>query len=188
MAAATSPPPAAWPIGEPQLFAQLIRTLVEATTDYLLAQAAAGAEALMLFDSWAGILVARAVPPLGDRADRADRPRHPQGEPDIPIIGFPRLAGRMLAEYAQRTGVQCLGVDTTMDLRWAAGAVAGAPGAAGQPRPAGAGRRRHGAGAEARSILGTMRGRPYIFNLGHGIEKVTPPEHVAALVRLVRTG
>ena len=41
---------------------------------------------------------------------------------------------------------------------------------------------------EARAILGAMRGRPYVFNLGHGIEKETPPEHVAALVRLVRAG
>ena len=42
--------------------------------------------------------------------------------------------------------------------------------------------------AEARQLLATMRGRPFVFNLGHGIEKVTPPEHVAQLVRLVRSG
>jgi uroporphyrinogen decarboxylase len=42
--------------------------------------------------------------------------------------------------------------------------------------------------AEARQILAAMRGRPYVFNLGHGIEKVTPPEHVAGLVRIVRSG
>jgi uroporphyrinogen decarboxylase len=37
-------------------------------------------------------------------------------------------------------------------------------------------------------LLATMRGRPFVFNLGHGIEKVTPPEHVAQLVKLVRSG
>ena len=42
--------------------------------------------------------------------------------------------------------------------------------------------------AETRQILAAMRGRPFVFNLGHGIERVTPPEHVAALVRLVRSG
>ena len=41
---------------------------------------------------------------------------------------------------------------------------------------------------EARAILGAMRGRPFVFNLGHGIEKTTPPEDVAALVRVVRSG
>ena len=172
---------------EPAVFARLIRTLVEATADYLLAQAEAGAEALMLFDSWAGLLppsqfrrwviepTAALVGCFGKRL------------PEIPIIGFPRLAGPMLAEYAQRTGVQA-SASTPPWIR------------AGRPR-----RCRNQAlqgnldplalvaggmalEAEARAILGAMRGRPFIFNLGHGIEKTTPPEHVAALVRLVRTG
>jgi uroporphyrinogen decarboxylase len=40
--------------------------------------------------------------------------------------------------------------------------------------------------SEARSILEAMRGRPFIFNLGHGIVPPTPPEHVAALMEIVR--
>ncbi|MBX9596899.1 MAG: uroporphyrinogen decarboxylase, partial [Roseomonas sp.] len=42
--------------------------------------------------------------------------------------------------------------------------------------------------AEARQIMAAMRGRPFVFNLGHGIEKITPPENVAQLVRIVRSG
>jgi uroporphyrinogen decarboxylase len=42
--------------------------------------------------------------------------------------------------------------------------------------------------AEARSILAAMRGRPFVFNLGHGIVPPTPPEHVAALARMIRMG
>jgi uroporphyrinogen decarboxylase len=42
--------------------------------------------------------------------------------------------------------------------------------------------------AEARSILAAMRGRPFIFNLGHGIIPPTPPEHVAQLMRIIRSG
>jgi uroporphyrinogen decarboxylase len=94
----------------------------------------------------------------------------------------------MLTEYAQRTGVQCLGIDTGMDLRWAAGAVQPGQALQGNLDPQALIAGGMALEAEARSILGTMRGRPFIFNLGHGIEKVTPPEHVAALVRLVRTG
>jgi uroporphyrinogen decarboxylase len=174
--------------GEPQMFGRLIRTLVEATTDYLLAQAEAGAEALMLFDSWAGTLSPSqfrrwVIEPTGQIV-RAIR----KVNPSIPIIGFPRLAGPMLAEYAQRTGVQCLGVDTTMDLRWASGAVQAHQALQGNLDPLALVAGGMALEAEARSILGAMRGRPYIFNLGHGIEKVTPPEHVSALVRLVRTG
>ncbi len=173
---------------DPALFGRLIRTLVEASTEYLLAQAEAGAEVLMLFDSWAGMLPPSqfrrwVIEPtaLLVRAIRKTRP-------EIPIIGFPRLAGPMLAEYAQRTGVQCLGVDTSMELRWAAGAVQPGQALQGNLDPQALVAGGMALEAEARSILGAMRGRPFIFNLGHGIEKVTPPEHVAALVRLVRTG
>ncbi|GGC26917.1 uroporphyrinogen decarboxylase [Siccirubricoccus deserti] len=173
---------------DPALFGRLIRTLVEATTDYLLAQAAAGAEALMLFDSWAGLLSPSqfrrwVIEPtaLLVRAIRKTRP-------EIPIIGFPRLAGPLLAEYAQRTGVQCLGIDTGMDLRWAAGAVQPGQALQGNLDPLALVAGGMALETEARSILGAMRGRPFVFNLGHGIEKVTPPEHVAALVRLVRAG
>ena len=39
---------------------------------------------------------------------------------------------------------------------------------------------------EAAAVLAAARGRPHVFNLGHGVEKQTPPEHVAELVRMVR--
>ncbi|HEX5328397.1 MAG TPA: uroporphyrinogen decarboxylase family protein, partial [Acetobacteraceae bacterium] len=41
---------------------------------------------------------------------------------------------------------------------------------------------------DTRSILEAMRGRPFVFNLGHGVVPQTPPEHVAELVELVRAG
>ncbi|MDB5373113.1 MAG: uroporphyrinogen decarboxylase [Belnapia sp.] len=174
--------------GDPMLFGKLIRTLIEASTGYLLAQAEAGAEVLMLFDSWAGLLAPSqfrrwVIEPTATLV-RAIRKR----QPDIPIIGFPRLAGPMLVEYAQRTGVQCLGIDTSMDLRWAASAVPEGMALQGNLDPLSLVTGGMALEAEARSILGAMRGRPFIFNLGHGIEKVTAPENVAALVRLVRTG
>jgi uroporphyrinogen decarboxylase len=173
---------------DPLLFGRLIRMLVEASTEYLCAQAEAGAEVLMLFDSWAGLL-----PPAQFRRwvieptallVRAVRKRHPA----IPIIGFPRLAGPMLAEYAQRTGVQALGLDTTMDLRWAAGAVPAGMALQGNLDPLALVAGGAALEAEARANLAAMRGRPFVFNLGHGIVPQTPPEHVAALVRLVRAG
>jgi uroporphyrinogen decarboxylase len=174
--------------GDPLLFGKLIRTLVEATTGYLLAQVEAGAEALMLFDSWAGLLSPSqfrrwVIEPTIEIVRNIRKVNA-----DIPIIGFPRLAGPMLIEYAQRTGVQCLGIDTTMDLRWAASAVPAHVALQGNLDPLALVAGGMALETEARSILGTMRGRPYVFNLGHGIEKVTPPEHVAALVRLVRAG
>lgn len=174
---------------DPALFGRLIRTLTEATAEYLLAQAEAGAEALMLFDSWAGALSPAqfrrwVIEPTAELV-RMLRKRLPPG---YPLIGFPRLAGPMLAEYAQRTNLQGLGIDTAMDPRWAAQAVAADQALQGNLDPLALLAGGMALEVEARALLGAMRGRPYIFNLGHGIEKETPPDHVAALVRLVRAG
>ena len=89
----------------------------------------------------------------------------------------------MVGEYAA-TGVDAIGMDTGIDIAAVAADGAGAGGAAGQPRSAGAGRGRRGDAAGGRAVLRAMRGRPFIFNLGHGIVPQTPPEHVAALMEL----
>ena len=173
---------------DPALFGRLIRMLVESTADYLVAQAEAGAEALMLFDSWAGLLppaqFRRWVIEPNAALVRLLRKRLPS----IPVIGFPRLAGPLLAEFAARTGVQAVGMDTAMDPRWAAAAVPDTLALQGNLDPLALIAGGPALEVETRAILGAMRGRPFIFNLGHGIDKTTPPEHVASLVRLVRSG
>ncbi|MBW8271185.1 uroporphyrinogen decarboxylase [Caldovatus aquaticus] len=174
---------------DPAWFGRLIRLLAEATADYLIAQAEAGAEALMLFDSWAGLLppsqFRRWVIEPAAAVARAVRRRHPE----VPLIGFPRLAGPMLAEYAQRVaGLRAVGMDTAMDPRWAAQAVAADLALQGNLDPLALVAGGAAMEAEARAILAAMRGRPFVFNLGHGVVPQTPPEHVAQLVRLVRAG
>ena len=171
---------------EPALFAALMDRLVEATTVYLLAQAEAGAQCLQLFDTWAGnvpagLFDAAVVDPTG-RIVRAVKARYP----DLPMIGFPRAAGVHLARYAARTGVDAVGVDHMNDLT--AAAAAAGPGVAVQGNldpilllaggPA--------LDGEVRRLLSAMRGRRFIFNLGHGVLPPTPPEHVGRVVDLVR--
>jgi uroporphyrinogen decarboxylase len=173
---------------DPALFGRLIRTLVDATTDYLLAQIEAGAEAVMLFDSWAGML-----PPSQFRRwviePSATIVRNVKRlHPSVPVIGFPRLAGPLIGEYATRTGVNTVAMDTAMDPRIAATLVPSTVGLQGNLDPLALVTGGIALETETRQILAAMRGRPFVFNLGHGIEKVTPPEHVAALVRLVRSG
>lgn len=173
---------------DPVLFGRLIRILVDATAEYLIAQADAGAEALMLFDSWAGMLAPsqfrRWVIEPTAAILRLIRKRHPT----IPVIGFPRLAGPMLVEYAGRAGVRTVAMDTGMDPRWAAQAIGPEITLQGNLDPLALLAGGMALEVEARSILAAMRGRPFVFNLGHGILPPTPPEHVTALVRLVRAG
>src|SRR5580658_4821825 len=102
--------------GDPALFARLIEMLTAATIEYLAMQADAGAEVLMLFDTWAGILPpsqfrAHVIEPA-EQIVRALRVRCP----GVPIIGFPRLAGLMFAEFVRVTGVDAVGVDSSTDM------------------------------------------------------------------------
>ncbi|GGJ25706.1 uroporphyrinogen decarboxylase [Neoroseomonas lacus] len=172
---------------DPALFGRLIRTLQDATVEYLVAQVEAGAEAVMLFDSWAGMLspgqFRRWVIEPTASITRSLRRRCP----GIPIIGFPRLAGPLLADYAARAGVDATAIDTGMDPRWAAQAVPSTMALQGNLDPLALVAGGAALEAETRSILAAMRGRPYIFNLGHGIVPQTPPEHVTALMRILRS-
>ena len=172
--------------GEPELFDALIGLLADSTVEYLSAQADAGAEALMLFDSWAGVLspllFARHVIAPTRRIVAALRARHP----GVPIIGFPRLAGVLIGRYAAETGVNAVAVDTGADLALAASLVPDGVATQGNLDPLALVAGGEALRREAGAVLAAARGRPHVFNLGHGVEKQTPPEHVAELVRMVR--
>jgi len=173
-----------WAWGQPESFARLMDLLVEATSAYLIAQADAGAEVLQLFESWAGAVPAglfeRAVLEPTSRIVAAVKAKHPR----LPIIGFPRGAGAWLPRYAQATGVDGVGVDQSTDM--ASLALPASTARQGNLDPvlllAGGEVLR----AEARRLVAAMRGKPFIFNLGHGVLQPTPPDHVAELIATIR--
>lgn len=171
---------------DPALFQRLIDVIIEGNLVYLRGQADAGAEALMLFDSWAGML----PPGEFDRWVTAPTARIAaelrRTHPHIPLIGFPRLAGTKLGSYASGTGVQAVTMDTSIDPQMANRLVPANVALQGNLDPlavvAGGSAMREAVAP----LLDAMRGRPYIFNLGHGLVPQTPPEHVGELVNLVR--
>ena len=171
---------------DPGAFQAIIDAITQVTIEYLIGQIVAGAEAVQLFDSWAGSLApaeferwviapnATIVAALGARF------------PHIPVIGFPKGAGEKLPAYARETGVAALGLDETIDPVWAAQTLpAGLP-VQGNLDPllliAGGAQLE----TQARRILDAFVDRPHIFNLGHGIGQTTPLEHVGELLSLVR--
>ena len=170
----------------PSLFDRIIDLLIETTVSYLSAQVEAGAETLMLFDSWAGVLAPsqfrRYVIEPTRRIVLALRERFP----DVPVIGFPRMAGPSVEPYAHETGVRAVGLDTALDLARVVPMLPNTVAAQGNLDPlvlvAGGSEMAN----ETQAILAAMRGRPFIFNLGHGIVPQTPPEHVASLIEMVR--
>jgi uroporphyrinogen decarboxylase len=169
-------------------FQRLIDLLVATSVDYLDRQVKAGADAIQIFDSWAGTLPEHEFdqwviePNMAIVADLKKR------HPTVPVIGFPRGAAASKAQsFRDRTGIDAIGCDTAMPLNDMLALskdghvvqgnldplllVAG-----GQPLI-----------NRTREIIDTLEGRPFIFNLGHGIVPETPPEHVAQLVKLVRS-
>jgi len=173
--------------GEPDRFGELIARLEEVTLDYLSGQVEGGADALQLFDSWAGSLSPAqferwVIAPTARLVARL-RERHP----DVPVIGFPKGAGGKAAAYARETDVDALGLDETVDPLWAARELPADLPLQGNLDPLAliAG----GAPLEraVRQILDAFAGRPHIFNLGHGILPDTPIAHVEQLIAQVKS-
>ena len=171
---------------DPTLFGQLIELLADATVDYLSAQIEAGAETVMLFDSWAGLLPPRLFRRYVIEPTTTIVSRIKERYAALPVIGFPRLAGAHIGGYAIETGVDAVGMDTGMDAAAVARVVPPATALQGNLDPMALVTGGDAMRGETAAILDAMRSRPFVFNLGHGIVPQTPVEHVAALVEHVR--
>jgi len=175
-----------WAYGDPAAMQRLIDLLVEATGDYLIAQVDAGAEAVQIFDSWAGVwpeahLRRWCLAPVKALVARVKAER-----PGVPVIVFPRGAGLLYETYADECGADALGLDTTVPLGWARQVLQPKVCLQGNLDPlllvAGGTSLRQGID----EILGTLADGPFVFNLGHGIVPQTPPEHVAEMLAQIR--
>ena len=167
----------------PDLLDRLVAVNAQAVAQYLREQARAGADVLMLFDTWSGLLAPPAFRRFALAPLRSILAQLPQ---QVPTIVFAKGAAAMLPELAD-SGVACVGLDWTVDLAQA--------------------RRRHGTrvalqgnldplalladprivAQEAAALVAAAGPEPgYVFNVGHGIVPATPPENVAAMVAAVR--
>jgi uroporphyrinogen decarboxylase len=171
---------------EPAAFAALMDILVEASAAYLVRQLEAGADAVQIFDTWSGVLppeeFARwCIEPTG-RIIAKVRAQIPGAK----VIGFPRGAGTLLARYVEELAVDAVGLDWTVDRGFARDRVQSRVPVQGNLDPlvlvAG------GAALDRAidAILEAFAGRPFIFNLGHGIVPETPIANVESMLRRVR--
>ncbi len=169
----------------PEDFARLMETLVEATSLYLEKQVDAGAEALQIFDSHAGVLDDEDFKRWVIAPTKQIITRVKKKYSNIPVIGFPRGAGENYIDYAKETGITALGLDQHVDTKWAAENLQTLLPVQGNLDPE---ILRTGDNLEnaARQILKDLSDGPHIFNLGHGVHKDTPVEHVERLVRLLQ--
>jgi len=171
---------------EPELFQRLIDRLVDASITHLSAQIEAGADAVQVFDTWAGVLdpasFARwCVAPLA-KIVAALKARHP----GVRIIAFPKGAHPEGLEKLAALGIAAVGIDWTQDRGAIRARLSDRVAVQGNLDPL---RLITGGAAledEVRAIRRDFAGARHIFNLGHGIRPETPPEHVDKFVELVR--
>lgn len=172
---------------EPQLLHLLLQRLTDVTVAYLNAQIAAGARALMLFDTWGGILPEAqyqqfSLAYLKQIAERIHRMVNGQS---IPLIFFTKGGGQWLTKIAQ-SGCDAVGLDWTTNIAWARAQVGHQVALQGNLDPCVLFAEPAQIEQAAREILmayGTGSG--HVFNLGHGVLPETPPEHVQILIDTV---
>ncbi len=172
---------------DPGTLQAIIDAIVGLSVEYLSGQIEAGAEAVQLFDSWAGSLAPREFERWVIAPNAAIVAALKVRHPDVPVIGFPKGAGAKIPAYARETGVDAVGLDETVDPAWADRELpAGLP-VQGNLDPLLLLTGGDELDIAARHILDSFAGRPHVFNLGHGIDKETPIAHVERLLEVVRT-
>ncbi|MEO1323583.1 MAG: uroporphyrinogen decarboxylase [Pseudomonadota bacterium] len=177
-----------WAYTQPALLKKLLDLLIEASAQYLAEQVKAGANALMIFESWAEGLPSDLFQTLVIEPNAALINRLRALGVNVPILGFPRGAGTMLEAYVQQVDVNGVGLDTAIDPTHVIKTVPKNVAVQGHLDPllliAG------GSDMDARvkELLTAYRDRPHVFNLGHGVRPETPIKHVERVVELVREG
>ncbi|MFA7438138.1 uroporphyrinogen decarboxylase [Castellaniella sp.] len=175
----------------PDLFHRVLDLNAQAVQAYLREQIRAGAQAVMIFDSWGGVLADGLFQTFSLQYIQqilAGLPREHEGQ-RIPSIVFTKGGGLWLEDLA-RCGADALGVDWTVNLAQARRRTADAVALQGNLDPMALFGGEAAIRAEVNRILadfGAVGAGGHVFNLGHGISQHTPPEAVSVLVDAVRT-
>lgn len=172
---------------ERQNFSRLLYRLSDAVASHLIWQFEHGADAVQLFDSWAGGL------PDSEFYDWVIGPALKiiaavrNAVPDARIIGFPRAVTQSQYErYASDTGVNCVSIDTATSMSWAISTFGTRVAVQGNLDPIALIAGGDALDEAVDEILEAAREHPAIFNLGHGVLPETPLAHVARVVERVR--
>lgn len=173
----------------PDLLHRILDINARAVTDYLNAQIEAGAQAVMIFDTWGGNLTTPGYEEFSLAYSRriiAGLTKESDGR-RVPCILFTKGGGQWLEAMAN-SGCDALGIDWSTDLNSARQRVGARVALQGNLDPAVLFAAPDQVRREARRVLDSFGSGPgHVFNLGHGISQFTPPENVAALVDEVHT-
>ncbi|MFZ0107759.1 MAG: uroporphyrinogen decarboxylase family protein, partial [Thiobacillus sp.] len=173
----------------PDLLHRILEVTTRAVTDYLNAQIEAGAQAVMIFDSWGGSLTPHAYQEFSlSYMQRivADLIKEREGR-RVPSIVFTKGGGNWLESMAA-IGADAIGLDWTVDIGEARRRVEGKVALQGNLDPCALHGTPESIRAEARRIIDSYGNHPgHVFNLGHGISQFTNPDNVSVLVEAVHS-
>jgi len=172
---------------EPALAHQLLDVVTRAVVLYLEAQVAAGAQAVMVFDTWGGVLTPRDYREFSLAYMRriVEGLKKGSGRTDVPIILFTKNGGAWLEDMAE-SGADALGIDWTVDIGQARRRVGERVALQGNMDPSVLYASPDRIRAEVGEILAAYgKGSGHVFNLGHGIHPHINPDHVSACVEAV---
>jgi len=176
-----------WAHGRPEELQKVLSEIIEATAHYLARQVEAGADALMLFDSWAEGLANDIFEEIITAPTKALVARVRELGVTVPIIGFPRGAGPMLPSYVSATGVNAVGLDTAALPDFINSALPKDFPVQGHLDPLLLIEDGPRMDARVEYLIEAYKDRPHIFNLGHGVTPQTPIKHVERVLEIIRS-
>jgi uroporphyrinogen decarboxylase len=173
---------------EPAAFSALMNILVEASAAYLVRQLLAGADAVQIFDTWAGVLPPEEFVRWCIEPTRQIVAKVRAQVPGAKVIGFPRGAGTLLARYVEEIPLNAVGLDWTVDRGFIREQVQTRVAVQGNLDPLVLVAGGIGLDRGVAAVLDAFAGGPFIFNLGHGIVPETPIAHVETMLKRIRGG
>jgi uroporphyrinogen decarboxylase len=170
----------------PEAFSKIIDALVKNSIEYLVGQLKAGADALQIFDTWAGVLSPREFARWSIEPTRRIVEGVRKQAPGARIIGFPRGAGAQLPAYVEATGVDAVSIDWAAEPLLIREKVQSKVAVQGNLDPLALLAGGAALDSAVDDVLANFAGGRLIFNLGHGILPETPIAHVEQMLKRVR--
>jgi len=171
---------------EKSSFAHLLAALVDAVAEHACAQIDAGANVIQLFDSWSGVLSESEFEQYVILPTQKIVAIIKEKYPHIPVIGFPRMCGAKLRDYAQKTRVDAVSMDGSVTHAYAKSEVQKYAVLQGNLDSQMLAEDRESALRETKKLLENFTGTPFIFNLAHGILPHTPIANVQAVCDVIK--
>lgn len=171
---------------KPDKFLKLCYYLAEKTAEYLTTQVKYGADALMIFDSWAGVIGDDIFDDICIEPHNVIINHIRKIYPDIPIIAFPKSIGTRIGRFVEKTAIKAISIDHTQSLDYIRHHLDKNITIQGNLDPF---LLYQGGDAMYRQIdiiREKLSDYPHIFNLGHGVDRQTNPQHVLDLVNYIR--